>query len=88
MSFLETTASKLSLVERKILIQAIERKPTLSKFNADKYKTLEMCEIDVEEDPYLLEFVFMDLITQEMCNKVVKKCSRSLIYVSDCYVRI
>ena len=38
-SFLEAKASELSLVEREILIQAIEREPVLLKFIADKYKT-------------------------------------------------
>ena len=81
MGFLENTASELSLVERKIFIQAIERELTLLKFKAYKYKTLEMCEIVVEEDPYPLKFVPMDLITQETCNKVKKKHSWSLICV-------
>ena len=42
------------------------------KFNVDKYKTLEMCERAVEEDPHKKEFVHMDLITQVMCSEVVK----------------
>ena len=37
-----------------------------------------MCEIAVEEDPYPLEFVPIDLITQET----------SLIYVSNYYVKL
>ena len=33
--FLESTASELSLIEREVLIQAIERKPVLLKFITD-----------------------------------------------------
>ena len=54
MSFLEATASELSLLESKILIQVIERDPMLLiqaiererllKFIDDKYKTQQMCE--------------------------------------------
>ena len=39
-----------------------------------------MFERGVEEEPYALEFVPMDLITQEMCNNAVKKCSWFFIY--------
>ena len=38
-----------------------------------------MCHIPVEVDPYALEFVPMNLITQQMRNKEVKKYSWSLI---------
>ena len=47
-----------------------------------------MSEIAVEEDPYPLKFVLMDLITQETCNKVKKKHPWSLIYVSNYYFKL
>ena len=36
MNFLEATASELSLFEREILVEAIEKEPMLLKFIADK----------------------------------------------------
>ena len=42
----------------------------------------------VDEDPFcLLEFFPNNFKTQEMCKKVVKKCTRSLMYVPDCCAR-
>ena len=44
MSSLEATASELSLFEREILVEAIEKEPMLLKFIADKYKIEDTCE--------------------------------------------
>ena len=55
--FLEAKASELSLVERKILIQAIEREPWLLKFIADKYKTQEICGKAVSVKEWTLRYV-------------------------------
>ena len=56
MSFLEATASELSVKERQILVQVTEREAMLLTFIAGKYKTQKICEKAVEEDPYVLEF--------------------------------
>ena len=49
-------------------------------FVPDHSKTPEMCERAVDAYPWALEFVPMDIIiTQQMCNKAVKKCAWSLI---------
>ena len=86
--FKKTQPQNYLQCKEKVLFQGIEREPTLSKFKAYKSKTLEMCGIVVEEDQYRLEFVPMDLITRETCNKVKKNYPWSLIYVSDCYVKL
>ena len=66
MSFLEASASELSLVEREMLIQAIKREPALLKFFYAKYKTLEICY------RYTLEYDSHQYKAREMCNKAVK----------------
>ena len=43
-SFLESTVSDLSLIEKEMLIQATEREPVLLKFIADKDKTQKIYE--------------------------------------------
>ena len=58
--------------------RAFEEDPYMLDFVPDHSKTSEMCERAVDAYPWALEFVPMDIIiTQQMCNKAVKKCAWS-----------
>ena len=39
----------------------------------DQYKTQEMCDKVVKENPWMLEHVPDQFVTQKMCNEAVKK---------------
>ena len=49
----------------------------------DHFKTQEMCNKEVEKDPWSLVYVPNHLKTQEMCNKAVEKDPLLLIEVPD-----
>ena len=61
-------ASQLSLFERELLIQAIEREPALLKFIADKYKTPERCKKAIQVKGWTLLYVPNKYKTQEVRN--------------------
>ena len=71
MSSLE--ASELSLFEREMLIQAIEREPALLKFIADKYKTPQTRKNAVQVSGWTLGYVPNKYKTREMCNKALEE---------------
>ena len=85
MSFLEATSSELSLEEREVLIQAIEREPVLSKFIANKYKTQEICEKAVSVKGWILWYIPDQHKTQKMCSKATEEDPWSLQYIPDQY---
>ena len=45
----------------------------LLKIWCDQYKTQEMCDKVVKENPRVLELVPDQFVTQEMCNEAVKE---------------
>ena len=68
--FLEATASELSLVERKMFIQASEREPVLLKFIFDRFKTQEICGKAIAVKGWTLCFVTDHFKSLEMCEAI------------------
>ena len=54
------------------MMQCVEDHGCL-KYVPDQYKTQEMCERAIKDDPWALEFVPDHFKTQEMCDKAVSK---------------
>ena len=82
MSFLEPYIAELSLVEKEMLSQAIERETWLLKFFADRYKAPEAREKAVEKRPSSLEHAFNLYKTLQMCLWTDKRYPYALEFVS------
>ena len=69
---------------QKMYEKAVEADPQYLRYVPDKFKTQEMCNRAVENNPYwCFEYVPDKFKTQEMCLKAVNEWSYYLIYVSD-----
>ena len=52
----------------------------------DRYKTQEMCDRFISDDPFLLMWVPNQYKTQQMCDKGVDVCLAALNFILDCFV--
>ena len=67
---------RLKICVIKSLINVLDSVP-------DQYKTQEMCDKIVSEDPFKLKYCHNRYKTQEMCNKAVDDFLPALKFVSD-----
>ena len=65
---------------QKHLVQ-VTKNADYMKFLPEKYKTEELCEIAVKENPKAFQYVPEDMISQELCESVVKDNGWNLQYV-------
>ena len=51
----------------------------------DRYKTHEMCDRIISEDPFSIRYISKQYITQQMCDEAVDDCLAVLKFVPDCF---
>ena len=69
-----------------VIKQAIDRCPFVFDSVLNQYKTQEMCDKIISEDPYKIQFCHNRYRSQEICNKVVHFLP-ALKFVPDWFVK-